>query len=109
MIVTYEFPLVTCSLNVKMHWAKKAKIVKQQREVVAWQLRTQRHKVTLPCVVILTRFGQRRDEDNSIGSLKAVRDEVAKFIGVDDDDPRLSFIYKQAPAPKQGIRIELLF
>jgi hypothetical protein len=46
------------------------------------------------------------DGDNSIGSLKAVRDGVADALGIDDGDPRLTWEYRQETGPF-GVRIYL--
>jgi hypothetical protein len=46
------------------------------------------------------------DSDNSIGSLKSVRDGVADALGIDDGDPRLTWEYRQETGPF-GVRIYL--
>jgi hypothetical protein len=51
-----------------------------------------------PCTVTFTRAAPGRGldpEENLPGSLKAVKDELAKLLGVDDRDPRLTWRYQQ--------------
>ena len=63
----------------------------------------------LPCVVGLTRFGSKElDDDNLRRALKPVRDGVAKWLGIDDADKRVTWVYSQQPAfvPYCRIRIE---
>jgi hypothetical protein len=95
-------PIRTQSMsNARLHWARKARIVKNERKAVAL-LWPKDRKVQLPCVVHLTRVSPRAlDDDNLRGALKAVRDQVAAQIGVDDRDPRVTWTYAQARgAPK---------
>lgn len=65
---------------------------------------------TLPCVVVLHRVGTttRLDTDGLAQALKAVRDEVAAWLGLptnkrgqaDDADPRVTWLYSQETAGK---------
>jgi hypothetical protein len=77
---------------------------KAEKETTAWALAAHaRNKPALPCVVTLTRFSpspKPLDDDNLEGSLKYVRDTVAKWLGVDDGDKaRIRFEYAQQRAP----------
>ena len=75
----------------------RARRVKAEREAVAWMLRMAR-RPTLPCVVTLTRAtptARQLDDDNLRGAMKAVRDQVAEWIGVDDASPRVTWRYEQ--------------
>jgi len=50
----------------------------------------------LPCTVLMTRIAPRKlDDDNLRGAFKAVRDQVAAWLGVDDADPRVTWAYAQ--------------
>jgi hypothetical protein len=87
--------------NEREHFMARARRVKGERDTTGWALRAheRRHrKPHLPCMVRLERQGPTPglDDDNLVGSLKAVRDAVAEWIGVDDDDPRIHFEYTQA-------------
>ena len=57
----------------------------------------------LPLEVELVRVAPRRlDSDNLTSSLKAVRDGVADWLGVDDGDERVLWRYRQRKgAPRQ--------
>ena len=75
--------------NTRCHWAKKARRVKEQREIVGNHLygRLRPHKV-VPLKVTLYRFYTKRmkpfDDDNLTSGFKASRDAVAKWLGRDD-------------------------
>lgn len=60
----------------------------------------------LPAVVTMTRLGGKRlDDDNLRRALKAVRDVVAEWLGVDDADPKVCWRCRQRPAWRMGCRI----
>jgi hypothetical protein len=59
-----------------------------------------------PWLVRLVRLAPRRlDDDNATASMKAVRDEVAAALGVDDRDSRVRFVVEQERARVYGVRI----
>jgi hypothetical protein len=62
-----------------------------------WALPGNFPRPALPCVVLLTRVAPSAglDDDNLSGSLKAIRDQVAHWLRVDDRDPRVSWTYAQ--------------
>jgi hypothetical protein len=94
-------------LNVREHFAVRAKRVKGEREATAWLLRGA-SKPSVPCTVLLTRVAPSAglDDDNLSGALKGVRDEVAKWLGVDDRQrTQVRYRYAQARGP-WGVRIE---
>lgn len=97
--------------NMREHWAVKAKRVKAQRAAVSWRL-LHMPRPYLPCGIRvgLTRIAARKlDDDNLRGALKAHRDAVAQWLGVDDADPRVEWSYAQEKgAPKrQALRITI--
>lgn len=110
-----EIPLRTQSeANRRDHWAARHRRVKGQRDAVALCLGLY-DRPSLPCVVRLTRLSPRElDDDNLRSSLKAIRDEVARWLclpvgsggQVDDRDPRVRWEYGQARAREYGVRIE---
>lgn len=78
-------------LNLRLHWGSKSRKVARQRE---WALAVPRHPV--PCRVFLTRIAPRElDGDNLQGAFKALRDGIAQRLGVDDRDPRVTWLYAQ--------------
>jgi len=96
-------------LNDRMHHMERHRVNKGEQELVLWSLALSRAKRHAPCVVRLTRVapGTRPlDDDNLRGALKNVRDAVAKWLGIDDGDSRVTYAYKQERGP-WGVRIEV--
>lgn len=105
-----EIPIRTVpGMNAREHWRARTGRVKKEREAAAWVL--SRHpKPSVPCTVKLTRCAPSNglDDDNLAGALKGVRDEIAKWLGVDDRDRRqVRYVYDQRRAP-WGVRVEWL-
>lgn len=90
------------------------KLVKEQRAAVESAL-LGKTPPQLPVTVRLSRIAPcKLDDDNLRGSLKATRDQVAQWFGVDDRDPSVWWIYPevqekdQCGRPKyQAARIEI--
>jgi len=83
--------------NVRVHWAKRARRAKKQREAARLLVRVA-HAPPPPgnITVRLTRIAPRQlDTDNLAAALKAVRDGVADALGMDDGDTRLTWLYGQ--------------
>lgn len=95
--MSLELPLRTKSMaNARLHWAAKARIVKAERQAVALMCKAITPAL-VPCAVRLTRTSPGElDDDNLRGALKAVRDELARLLGIDDRDPRVRWFYAQA-------------
>lgn len=76
--------------NARLHWAKKSAVVKSQRQAVwlGWRCLTPDRPAVLQShakTVLFIRTGPRfLDDDNLASAFKAVRDEVAKLLGVSD-------------------------
>ena len=101
-MVRVELSLQTKSeANMREHWATKARRVKMQRGVVAMALR--QHVEQLEAlrgaeviVATLIRVSPRRlDDDNLRGAMKAVRDAIAAWVGIDDGSARYEWRYEQ--------------
>ena len=93
------------TLNMREHWSARAKRVKAQRAAVAYT--GVGRGCRLPCVVKITRIGKRKlDGDNLQGACKAVRDQVAVHLMVDDADPRVTWEYAQEKGD-YAVRIEV--
>jgi hypothetical protein len=105
---TLEFgiPLKTVSGgNSREHWAAKAKRVKAERAATGLAILVAGAKGALRgyapsasrIIVTLTRVSPRALDvgDNLPASLKGVRDELAKAMGLDDRDPRCAWVYEQ--------------
>jgi hypothetical protein len=111
--VELQLPMRTVSeANMREHWRAKAGRVKAQRQVVKMALdghvpmefrRMYLYRVTL------TRLAPRTlDGDNLQRSFKAVRDEVAACIGLDDGDRRITWEYAQERSPAYGVRVRVV-
>lgn len=85
--MTITVPIRTVSeANLREHWAAKARRVKRHRTAVALALSTYRRPPkAMHYFVTITRIAPRDlDTDNLASSLKATRDEIAAWIGLDD-------------------------
>lgn len=94
-------------LNVREHWRARAGRVKKERHATELLL-LGRPKPPIPCSVRLTRIAPSNglDDDNLAGALKGVRDEVAKWLGVDDRNRvQVRYVYDQKRGP-WGVEIE---
>jgi hypothetical protein len=112
LLVRVEIPIRTVSeANQRGHWAKRHSRASEQRSVVRMALATQPTRTPVgPLRIRLTRIAPRRlDSDNLHAALKAVRDGVADYLGVDDGDASLSWEVAQARgAPNAyAVRIEV--
>ena len=107
-------------LNARELWQVRASRVKKERKTVAWAL-VGHARPPIPCSVRLTRVAPSAgvDDDNLSGSLKAVRDQVAEWLGIDDrhrNQVRYVYAQKRGPwgvtiefgEPVQGAQFELL-
>lgn len=83
--------------NDREHYMARARRVKREKEVVGWQLSGTRPPKG-PVRVTLTRVmaGKGLDGDNLQGSLKAPRDAVASWLGRDDADNSIEWVYSQS-------------
>jgi hypothetical protein len=86
-------------MNRRDHWTvRRSRFDRQAAAVFACWPRKNGSVVVpmMPCVVTLTRIGPRElDSDNLAGGFKAVRDQVAICLGVDDGDERVRWVYRQ--------------
>jgi hypothetical protein len=94
--MTLLIPLrLPSAANLREHWRVKAKRTQAQRQLVALYIGG-KPRPALPVVVTLTRIAPRAlDGDNLQGAFKAMRDEVARFLGVPDNHPAVTWEYGQ--------------
>lgn len=118
MLRAITMPIHTVSENAYrgMNRFVKAEKTKKQRENVKLLLRQLR---AVPRVVNgqpnryevkLVRISPGElDDDNARGAMKAIRDEVAEWIGLDDRDPLIVWKYGQEKAERGtcGVRVEV--
>lgn len=93
--------------NVRELWQARTSRVKKERKTTAWSLVGQK-RPPIPCSVRLTRVAPSSglDDDNLLGALKGVRDQVAEWLGVDDRDrTKVRYLYDQKRGP-WGVTIE---
>lgn len=89
------------TLNDRSHWSVRYRKAKKERETALLCLMTKGRPPELPVTVELTRHATRLlDDDNLVSCMKACRDGVADWLGVDDGDPRITWVVKQRKAPK---------
>ena len=92
LLIPHRLP---SAANERLHWRVKAKRTQAQRQLVALYIGG-KPKPALPVAVTLTRIAPRAlDGDNLQSAFKAPRDEVAKWLGVPDNDPRVTWEYGQ--------------
>lgn len=118
-MIVLEFPMRTHSTNVlrTRHWRVNSNEAAQQKRIVFAEFNQSKSasmpsaKLRIPSpplIVTLTRLGIRAlDSDNLAGSFKAVRDQVAKEIGVDDGSGLVTWNYKQEKSKTYRVRIEI--
>jgi hypothetical protein len=49
------------------------------------------------------------DVDNNVASTKAVIDSVAEWLGVDDNDPRITWRWDQEKVPRNRVGVVIRF
>ena len=112
-IATVLVPVRTVSeANSHEHWRYRQKRAKDQH----WHVRVAlvagnapwNWDERRPFHIHLTRLATRKlDTDNLAGSLKHVRDAVAKFLGVDDgDEQKVTWSVGQEKAKGYSVRVE---
>lgn len=114
MIGSVLIPLKTSSTNTKLrlHWRALRRASKKERDVVRLVLAARfdvaKLRAALPVVVVLERRSPGiLDGDNLQGALKAVRDEVAAFLGVDDGGDSVTWSYRQQRTSQYGVHISI--
>lgn len=106
-----ELPLHTVSeANDETYWRNRQRRAKGQRGATALLLRA--HRVpTIPCVVRLTRIAPRTLDagDNASSFAKHIRDEIAAWLGVNDRDSRVGWVYGQerGKVRQYAVRLEV--
>jgi hypothetical protein len=105
-MIEIELPIRLVSVaNVRECWQQRAARTKKHRQAA---IAIPKHAV--PCTVTITRIGPKElDGDNLQSSCKAVRDGIADRLGVDDRDPRVTWLYAQEKArPKRyAVRVRI--
>lgn len=108
-MIRIELPIKTVNTtNSREHWSTVHRRTKATRQIVGLKLNTVQ-RPALPVRVVLTRQSKNLMDahDNLRTSLKPVVDEVAKWLRLDDADPRVTWEYIQERARTFGVRIEV--
>ena len=114
IIIVLPLPDKCLSPNARVHWAKKAKVVKAYRERAKWfcSLEVYRLKKPWQKAKYTARFyfpdNRRRDADNAIASIKSALDGVADAGLVVND----SGLWPERPEfhiDKENPRLEITF
>lgn len=103
-------PIRTVSeLNDRSRWGQIRR-KKRQRQDIRWILNVS-PKPSLPCAVLMTRIAPRALDqgDNLNSAFKAIRDEIAAWLGIDDADPLVSWRYSQRRGATREYAVEITF
>lgn len=107
LTIVYHVEVKTPSLaNSRMHWAKRARIVKTQRQLAKAETEealigsydcSAHWPIFTAATITLTRYapGVPLDTDNLASSQKAIRDGIADGCRVNDGDKRITWRYDQ--------------
>lgn len=104
-----RFDIKTISeANNRDHWATKMIRKNSQQNAFRALWRNSKAKVNLPAVIIFTRYSCKvLDDDNLRSAFKAIRDQLAKEIGVDDGSQLITFAYCQEKINKRQHYFEI--
>lgn len=106
MLIQLPIKLPSCA-NMREHWAARAKRTKHFRLAAGYAVAGEQVPDG-PVVVTLTRIGKRTlDDDNLASAFKAIRDGVADGLGINDNDPSVTWAYAQRVGKVYGIEIEI--
>ena len=101
-------PMKTAGSNAREHHMARHRRVKHERHNVGWLLQGKAQPP--PCTVTLVRLGPNTkplDGDNLQAALKAARDEVAKWLGVDDGSALVTWKYDQRRQKDWAVEIDI--
>lgn len=109
--IRFDLPLRTVSLaNEHAHWRARQSRAKAERKATKYVWISKNERWLQPgetAWVHLTRVGPRAlDSDNLPPSLKSVRDQLAEGLGLDDRDPRITWVYSQEKGP-YSVRVHI--
>lgn len=89
----------------RWHWSKTRRVVAKCRRDVGLVL-SQHDKPELPVMVTMTRCSVGVcDDDGAIGAMKSCRDAIAKWLGVDDSDPRVEWRVEQRKCKRADVGV----
>ena len=113
MRLELEIPLrLRHHANALGNWRARAFGAKRLRELVRGHLATfGKARPSIPCRVTMTRGAPRRyDSDNMIHACKPIRDQIAKWLGVDDRyDEIVEYVCRQQQTRKGVYFVRITF
>lgn len=102
-------PLRTRGSNARETWQARHRRVKGERLHTATALLGQQ-RPAIPCVVTLTRLSSGTlDDDNLRAACKAIRDQIAAWLGIDDrhgHQVRYEYSQRRAARGQYGVEVE---
>jgi hypothetical protein len=111
--VELTLPCVVYSvLNAREHWAARKRKFDAQRQTLRAVLRESGfdswYPLTYPVRVTFTRVGSGKlDSDNLAAAHKALRDELAAWLGVNDGDESSASWHYQQETGTPGVRVRI--
>ena len=119
MSLSITIPIrIESEANLREHHMAKARRVKKQREAVAWAFKTVSCEDKLnaiaplmvqPLSITLTRIAPRvLDSDNCQRGFKAVRDQIAQELGINDGDEKAAtWEYRQRKGKAKEYAVQI--
>lgn len=106
--IEFSLPLkLTTSLNSRTHWSVKSTATKRERRATALAGRQRLQTINPLLRVVLTRLGpQSMDSDNVAATCKAVRDQIAAELKIDDGSNLITWEYRQERG-EYGVRVRI--
>jgi hypothetical protein len=107
--MTITIPIHTISeANNRDHWRVR-KVRKDAQQLAVAAALSGKQRPAPPFAVTLTRIGKRKlDGDNLQSAFKGIRDQIAKWLKVDDgDEAKVSWWYGQEVGKGYAIRVEI--
>jgi len=99
---------VVSVMNTREHHQARARRAKLHRQSAHWAMEQTRTRPALPCIVTMTRIAPREmDGDNLQAGMKACRDGVADWLGLDDADARITWAYAQRKGKPKEYAVEV--
>lgn len=110
-MIVATLPIKTISvMNAREHWSSRSKRAALHR-ATAKSVMSRFGLPALPVTVTMTRISTGTlDGDNLQSGLKAARDGIADWLGIDDADPRIKWVYAQQKGKRgdYGLIVEVV-
>lgn len=113
VVLTMPVPPAQLSPNARMHWAKKAGIVKREKEAANFRAAScpdlsPGMKVASYRLHFFFNDKRRRDRDNFTGRCKAALDGISQYIGQDDSEWEFNGVrFERSEEPRLEVWLEI--